>query len=47
MNLNYSKIKAKKFLLKFLQEYIKIFDGTLGNYTVSDYAIELREDTKP
>ena len=34
-------------MLKLLQKYEPIFDGTLGNYTGSNYKIELREGVKP
>ena len=47
MNLNYLKDKHKNSVLEFLQKYEKIFDGTLGKYTCSNYIIKLKEDAKP
>ena len=47
MNLNHLKGKHQKSLLELLQKYEKMFDGTLGKYTDSDYSIELKEDSKP
>ena len=47
MNLNHLKDKHKDSLLELLQKYKKMFDGTLGKYTGSDYTIELKEDAKP
>ena len=47
MNTNYLKDKHKNSLLELLQKYENIFDGTLGKYTGSNYAIELKEDAKP
>ena len=47
MNLNYLKDKHENSLLELLQKYEKMFDGTLGKYTGSDYTIELKEDAKP
>ena len=41
---NYWKVKHKNSLLEFLQKYEKIFDGTFGKYTGSNYTIELKED---
>ena len=41
MNLNYLKDKHENSLLQLLQKYKKMFDGTLGIYTGSDYTIEL------
>ena len=46
MNLNKLKDKHKNSLLQLLQKYEKMFDGTLGKYTGSDYTIELKEDAK-
>ena len=46
MNLNYLKGKHKNSLLELLQKYEKMFDRTIGKYTVSDYTIELKEDAK-
>ena len=40
MNSNYFKDKYKNSLLELLQKYEKMFDGTLGKYTGSDYTIE-------
>ena len=37
----------KNSLLQLLQKYKEMFDGTLREYTGSDYTIELKEDTKP
>ena len=37
MSLNYLKDKHKNSLLELLQNYDKMFDGTLGRYTGSDY----------
>ena len=34
------------FLLQLLQKYEKLFDGTLGQYSASDYTIELRKNAK-
>ena len=47
MNSNFGKDKHKNSLLELLQKYEKMFDGTLGKYTGSDYTIELKEDVKP
>ena len=47
MNLNYSKDKSKDSLLELLQKYKNMIDGTSGKYTGSDYAMKLKEDTKP
>ena len=47
MNLNYLKDNYINSLLELLQKYEKMFDGTLGKYTGSDYTIELKEDAKP
>ena len=47
MNLNYLKDKHKYYLLEIIQKYEKIFDGTLGKYTGSNYTVELQEDAKP
>ena len=47
MNSNYLKEKHRNSLLELLQKYEKMFDGTLGKYTGSDYSIELMEDAKP
>ena len=47
MNLNYLKDKHKNSLKELLQKYKKIFDGSLGKYTSSDYTIELKENAKP
>ena len=44
---NYLKDKHKNSLLELLQKYEKMFERTLGKYTGSDYAIELKEDAKP
>ena len=46
MNLNHFKDKHKSSLLELLQKYKKI-DGTLNKYTLSNYAIELKDDAKP
>ena len=40
MNLNYLKDKYENSLLELLQKYEKMFHGTLGKYTGSDYMIE-------
>ena len=40
MNLNYLKDKHGNSLLELLQEYKKMFDGTLGKYTDFDYTIQ-------
>ena len=37
----------RKSLLKLLQKYESMFDGTLGTYTGSNYKIELQEGVKP
>ena len=38
----------KQFLiLKLLRKHEEMFDGTLGNYTGSEYKIELLEGAKP
>ena len=47
MNLNYLKDKHENSLLKLLLKYEKMFDGTLGKYTDSDYTIKLTKDVKP
>ena len=47
MNLIYLKDKHRNSLLKLLQKYKNMFDGTLGKYSGSNYTIELKEDTKP
>jgi transposase InsO family protein len=41
-----NKLKQEK-LNKFLQKYESMLDGTLGNYTGSDYKIELKDNVKP
>ena len=46
-NLNYLKEKHRNSLLELLSKYENLFDGKLGNYTGSDYSIELKEDAKP
>ena len=40
MSLNYFKVKYNNSLLELLQKYEKMFDGTWGKYTGSDYTIE-------
>ena len=45
MSLDYSKAKHENSLLKLLQKYEEIFDGTLGKYAGSDYTIELPVST--
>ena len=45
--LNYLSKDEQKQLLKLLRKYEKMFDGTLGTYTGSDYKIELQEGVKP
>ena len=47
MSINYLQVKHKDSLLKLLQKYEEMFDGTLGKYTDSDYAIELQKEAKP
>ena len=47
MNFNYLKDKHENSVLKLLQKNEKVFDGTLGKYTDSDYTIELTKDAKP
>ena len=47
MNLNYLKHKHKNSLFELLQKHNKMFDGTLEEYTGSDYMMELKEDAKP
>ena len=47
MNLNLLKVKYKFFLSQLLPKYEKMFDGTLGKYTGSNYTIELKENSKP
>ena len=46
MSLNYLKDKHENSLLELLQKHEKMFDGTLGKNTGSDYTIELKKDTK-
>ena len=46
MSLNYLNINHKESLLGLLQKCEKMFDGTLGKYTGSNYIIELQEDAK-
>ena len=41
IGLNYLKDNHKNSLLELLQKYEKMFDGTIGKYTGSDYTIEL------
>ena len=45
--LDYLSKDEQKLLLKLLRKYEDMFDGTLGNYTGSDYKIELQEGVKP
>ena len=47
MRMNYFKDKDKESSLKLLQKYDKMFDGTFGKYTGSDYIVELKEDGMP
>ena len=47
MSLKYLKDKHKNSLSGLLQKYKKMFDGTEGWYTGSNYTIESKEDTKP
>ena len=46
MNINYLKDKHKNPLLKLLQKYKNMFDGSLGEYIGSDYTIKAKEDVK-
>ena len=46
MNLNYVKDEHKNSLLELLPKYEKMFDGTLGKDTGSNYTIELKEVAK-
>ena len=46
INIDYLKDNHENLFFKLLQKYGKIFDGTLGRYTSSDYTMELKEDTK-
>ena len=45
--LNYLTKVEQKGLLKLLQKYETMFDGTLGTYKGSVYKIELKDDIKP
>ena len=45
--LNYLTKVEQKVLLKLLQKYETMFDGTLGTYKGSVYTIELKDDIKP
>ena len=45
--LTYLSKDEQKLLLKLLRKYEDMFDGTLGNYTGSEYKIELQEGVKP
>ena len=45
--LNYLIRIEQKGLLKLLQKYETMFDGTLGTYKGSVYKIELKDDIKP
>ena len=47
MNLNLLKDKYKNSLSELIQKYKKLFGGTLGKYTGSDYTIDLQENVKP
>ena len=50
MSQNYLRIiqrsKYEDSLLELLPKYEKIFDGTLDEYTSSDYITKLKEDAK-
>ena len=47
MSFDYLKLKHENSLLELVHKYEKMFHGTLGRYTGSDYTIELKEDAKP
>ena len=40
------KIKHEDSQLELIKKYKEIFDGPLGEYTASNYNIELKEDAK-
>ena len=45
--LSYLDKNKQQLLLKLLQKYESMFDGSLGNYTGPEYKIELKENIKP
>ena len=46
-DLNHLKFKHENSLLKLIQKYVKMFDGTLGKHTGFYYSMKLEGDTKP
>ena len=40
-------INEQSLIVKLLRKQKEMFDGTLGNYTDSEYKIELLEGAKP
>ena len=45
--MSYDYFKVKRPLLNFFQKYEQMFDGTLGKYTGSNYAMKLEENITP
>ena len=46
-SLNYLTKSEQKSMLQLLRKYESMFDGTLGDYTGSEYKIELQDNIKP
>ena len=46
-SLNYLAKSEQKLMLQVLRKYEDMFDGTLGDYTGSEYKIELQDNVKP
>ena len=45
--MKYLNNDKQSLVLKLLRKHEEIFDGTLGNYTGSEYKIEFLEGSKP